>query len=234
MAMNLFPRELTRDELAAEAEKQGVMLPLPMLPYQGDVEPVDAALLSAVVEQLGNASAQLHFELVKGNVAAPLVSVYVSGGHLISMVYSLMGAAPCEVLDPQQIKRLLLSLCANMPMPAPDADVPLTVRPGVSPAELLACLNAGDVEALAASVTEAQPWAEMCACLSDTPMIGCTYDSEAGGLLQAAMFAYGDKVVSIFEQDEQTSMIVGSPFRLISMLNLKLIEAFRDSLTKLN
>ena len=230
MAMNLFPRELTRDELANEAEKQGVMLPLPMLPYQGEAEPVDEALLGAVVEQLGNASAQLHFELVKGDMAAPLVSVYVSGGHLISVVYSLMGAAPCEVTDPQQIKRLLLSLCANMPMPAPDEDVQLNVKTGVSPMRVLAFLNGGDTDTLADVVAGNLPWAEVCASLADAAVIRCTLDSERTGTTQAAMLHDGRKVYSVFEQEEQTCVTVGSPYRLISWLNLKLIEAFRDSL----
>lgn len=230
MAINLFPRELTRNELAAEAEKQGVMLPLPMLPYQGEMEPVDEAFLSAVVEQLGNASAQLHFELVKADMAAPLVSVYVSGGHLISVVYSLMGAAPCEVTDPQQIKRLLLSLCANMPMPATDEDVQVNVKNGVSPMRLLALIADGDTETLADAVAGNLPWAEVCTSLKDAAVIRCTLDSEQTGTTQAAMLHDGKKVYSVFEQEDQTSITVGSPFRLISWLNLKLIEAFRDSL----
>lgn len=232
MAINLFPRELTRAELSAEAEKQGVMLPLPMLPWEEKLEPVDAELLSAVVEQLGKASAQLHFELVRESMNAPLMSMYVSGGHLIAVVYSLMGAAVFEVTDPQQVKRLLMSVCASMPLPAPQEDVQLHAKTGVTPAHVALALQIGHTEALGAMIAEEMPWEEVCSSLKGTAVINCTYDSEQTGTTLSTMLHSKEKVYTAFEQDGKTCLVVGSPYQLIARVNLNLMEALRDSLTE--
>lgn len=227
--ISLFPRDITRTELAA-ASHADLALPLIDVPV-GELPLIDSVLLQQVTQMAADATAQLHIEFDKNGRRAPMISMYVSSGRLMVWNYSPGGVSINDVINPKEIKNLLFSSYAGMPMPRPEHDICTELPEGMTVQSVLECIRTGEVQPLRKLVPECG-WPELAERLCEYPGMRCRFISGEQLLLDGYVLNDGERCCSVFTQGEGGHLVLGSAFRLMRQINLLLIEAYRNDLLR--
>lgn len=229
--ISLFVRDVTRAELlaACNAEQK---LPMPLMDVSVEGLPeVDMELLHQVTQMAAHASAQLHVEFEKDGHRAPMISMYASSGRLMMWCYSPGGVSIHDVINPKEVKRLLMSAFTGLPKLRSEHDICTEMIEGMTVESVLECISMGAVQPLQKLIPECA-WPEFAERLCENPGICCSFFNGEQLILKGYVLNDGERCCSVFAQEGDGWLVLGSAFRLMRQINLLLVGAYREELLR--
>ena len=134
MTLELFARYITEKEISAREKELDINHSIRQKSIDEDAETskdIDQALLDAVLKMICISKEQLHISCGIENTVIPLLSLYISGGRIISFEYRKQGIKISELMALQDVKNVLVKYMAVLPLydRSADSEKPIAEAP---------------------------------------------------------------------------------------------------------
>lgn len=229
MLIHLFDRNITTPEIAAKLAElsmsDSVLLENLFEQAQEDAAAIDGDALGNLLSLLSRRFFAAHIIYRLQEAAAPLLSVFVCGEHMITAAYMRDGIRFSEALNPNDVNPLLLQALSILPNAPREGDAVYTVSGAQFAYDVFNYPDGLSLEPADDSLLEALHSA------ADEPRIDCILqDRDALPLVWIAV-RNGERALTITPAEGQTlQLVAGSLYPLFEGLNRILLDRYRFSL----
>ena len=229
MLIHLFDRNIATPEVTAKLAELSLsdsgLLNNPFEQTQENASVIDSAALGHLLSLLSRRLFSAHLIYRLQEAAAPLLSIFVCGDHMITAAYMRDGIRFSEALNPNDVNPLLLQALSILPNAPHEGDAVYTVKGAQLAYDVFNHPDDLSLEPADDALLETLHTA------IDEPRVDCLLQDKGSEPLVWTSIKNGERTLTITPAENQTLQIVaGSLYPLFEGLNHILLDRFRFSL----
>ena len=186
----------------------------------------DAGTLGVILKMLSQCAFSMHFRHLLQDVALPMLSIFISGTHVIAAAYLRTGIRFSEVMSPGDVSALLYECFAEMPMADLENDQVYSLGKDLHPRDIIDDASILDTHLLDGEIREALAKAIM-----ENPGIECILDDGMGEMMEWYAIRDGKRVLSLMEDNSgEVYLIAGSMYPFLKTIGQAVLERWQQML----